>query len=123
MTPKAPLSKTKHYHAPRPNALGGSPLQQRIIGSLLLLCLGLGLLADCYFEPLHWAEMHPGQTVTISTQFLITGAAIALMGIALAFGAKLDKRLTTILFCVGVVIGILVRMALVSALTDIAPAH
>jgi hypothetical protein len=81
------------------------------------------VLADGYFRPIHWAKTHPGQIVTISTQFLILGAAMALMGIAVAIVGKLNKGLTTILFCLGVVIGILVRIALVSALTDIAQAH
>jgi hypothetical protein len=98
-------------------------MAQRIFGSLLFLCIGLWLLIDGYFRPIRWAKMHPGQIVTISTQFLIMGAAMALMGIAIAIVGKLNKGLTTILFFLGAVVGILVRIALVSALNDIAQAH
>jgi hypothetical protein len=113
---------------PAPNAIAVklaalSPMKQRIVGALIFLCIGLGALALGYIEPIHWAKMHPGQTVTISTQMLIVGSICTTMAIGIAAGAGNKKAIAIALACVGLVIGIFLRVELVSTLTTIAHAH
>ena len=108
---------------PTPTALtplGRLPMKQRICGGLVFLIVGLFFLAESYLQPLHWAKMHPGETVTIYPQFLMLGSSCELMALSTAIGLRFNRALTLAILFLGVVVGFLLRAMLISTLTALA---
>jgi hypothetical protein len=98
-------------------------MKQRIWGGLVFLLLGLFFLAESYLQPLHSAKMHPGETVIIYPQFLMLGSSCELMALSSAIGLRFNKALTLAILFLGIVVGFILRVKLISTSTALAHTH
>lgn len=94
-----------------------------IFGGIVFLCLGLAAFAFSFLWPIHWAEHHPRQTVTIFAKVLWMGPMFILGGLVVAAGFGENKIAVTISCGLGLVIGILLQIELTSILNKIANEH